>query len=100
MKHDIRSAALGLAASLMLAACGGGGGSDAAPQTPDNDTLTLQGTAATGAAIAGAAVDVKCAAGSGSATTAANGNFAVSIEGVTGLNAAAGFGQVTLKPAN
>lgn len=81
MKHDIRSAALGLAASLMLAACGGGGGSDAAPQTPDNDTLTLQGTAATGAAIAGAAVDVKCAAGSGSATTATNGNFTVSIEG-------------------
>ncbi len=80
MKYEIRTAALGLAASLMLGACGGGG-SDAAPQTPDNNTLTVQGTAATGAAIAGATVEVKCAAGSGSATTAPSGNFTVSIEG-------------------
>lgn len=80
MKYEIRTAALGLAASLMLGACGGGG-SDAAPQTPDNNTLTVQGTAATGAAIAGATVEVKCAAGSGSATTATSGNFTVSIEG-------------------
>lgn len=61
---------------LMLAACGGGGGDDTAAAK-----LTLKGTAATGAAIAGGKVDVKCAAGTGSATTGSDGSYTVTLEG-------------------
>jgi hypothetical protein len=41
----------------------------------------ISGTAASGAAIAGGAVDAKCATGSGSATTAADGTYTVTISG-------------------
>jgi hypothetical protein len=67
-------------AAASLAACGGGG--DVAPAqvgaTPS--ATTISGTAAVGAALAGATVDVKCATGSGSATTGADGSFSVSID--------------------
>lgn len=66
--------AAGVMAAL-LSACGGGGGGSA-PVTP---SLTLTGTAATGAAIAGAPVQVKCASGTGSATSAADGRYTVEI---------------------
>jgi hypothetical protein len=62
---------------LTLAACGGGGGGgNVAPQA-----LTLSGTAAVGAAIALAPVEVKCASGTGSATSRADGAFDVTVSG-------------------
>lgn len=69
-----RSQLAACAAAVLLAACGGGsGGSNTA--TP----LTLAGTAATGAAIAGATVEAKCANGTGSATTQADGRYSIEI---------------------
>jgi hypothetical protein len=73
MNYNLRPAFVaGLAASVM-AACGGGNSSDKAA------SLRLSGTAATGAAIAGATVSVKCAAGTGTAVTRADGGFLVAI---------------------
>lgn len=64
------------AATTALCACGGnGGGEPAAP------TLTLGGVAATGRAITNGSVQVKCAAGSGTATTQTDGSYTVSIVG-------------------
>lgn len=68
---------LALVASAALAACGGGG-SDT-PATPS--AVTIAGTAAKGAALAGATVSVKCAAGTGTATTGSDGKYTVTITG-------------------
>jgi hypothetical protein len=66
------------AALAVLAACGGGGGGDSS----GNETvLTLSGTAATGLAIANAPVEAKCASGTGTATTTANGTYTLTING-------------------
>jgi hypothetical protein len=65
--------------TLTLAACGGG----STPDTGTPSTLTISGTAATGAAVAEGAVSVKCASGTGSATTNADGTYTVSIVGGT-----------------
>jgi hypothetical protein len=71
--------------AALLTACGGGGSSDSAapasatPATPA--ALTISGTAATGAAISGGLIDVKCAAGTGTATTIADGSYTVTISG-------------------
>ncbi|MCK9215551.1 MAG: PKD domain-containing protein [Rhodoferax sp.] len=64
-----------------LAACGGGGGDAtvSAPTTSTPTTLTVTGTAATGLAIAGATVTGKCKVGTGTATTAANGTFTLTV---------------------
>ena len=63
-----------------LAACGGGGGGGGAGgQATPSAALTLGGTAATGAAIAGATVQAKCVGGTGTATTAADGTFLVTL---------------------
>lgn len=70
----------GLLAAAMLAACGGGG-SDAPPATPSS--VTFSGTAAKGAALAGAAVTIKCAAGTGTATTGADGKYTAAITGAS-----------------
>lgn len=65
-----------------LAACGGGGGSDpAGPATPTSVTLT--GTAAQGAALPDATVTVKCAGGTGTATTGSDGKYTLTISGAT-----------------
>lgn len=65
--------------ALALAACGGGSSGDPVvanpPVTPS--ALVLSGTAATGAAIAGQRVEAKCAGGSGSNTSLADGSFTV-----------------------
>jgi hypothetical protein len=61
--------------SMLLAACGGGGGGGGTAASP----LTISGTAASGAAIAGGTVDVKCATGTGTATTNADGTYTVTI---------------------
>ena len=78
---------LGAAAALsLLVACGGGGGNEAA--TPAALPVlvvktTLSGTAATGAAMSGATVRVKCVAGTGAATAASSGTYAVELNGAT-----------------
>lgn len=67
------------ATGLLLASCGGGGGGESTQAS-----LQLTGTAATGAALAGADVQVKCAGGgTGSATTTTAGGYTVSISGGT-----------------
>lgn len=68
---------LGLVACAALAACGGGG-SDT-PAAPS--AVTIAGTAAKGAALAGAAVSIKCATGTGTATTGSDGKYTVTITG-------------------
>ena len=64
---------LAVASSVLLAACGGGGSGSAA--TAPVSSLTLSGTAASGLALAGASVNVKCQSGSGAATTLADGSY-------------------------
>jgi hypothetical protein len=82
IQNPIRCSAVILAALSLVTACGGGGGGGAsAPVTPT--ALTLSGTAATGAAIAGKTVDARCATGSLSTTTAADGSFTLSLSGGT-----------------
>ena len=61
--------------SLLLAACGGGGGGGAA----STSNITIAGVAATGAAISGGTVEAKCATGTGTATTNADGTYSVSV---------------------
>ena len=79
----------GAAVALLVAGCGGGSGDviGAAPQTPPPAapvaSLQLSGTAATGLALASAAVQVKCATGDGTATTLASGVYEVTIVGGT-----------------
>ncbi len=63
-------------AALLVAACGGGGGSV-------SSTLQLSGTAATGLAIAGKTVEAKCASSSGTATSAIDGSYSISVSGGT-----------------
>ncbi|WP_394789697.1 hypothetical protein [Rhodoferax sp.] len=70
--------ALAAATLLALSACGG---DDAAPAAAASTTFS--GTAATGAAMAGATVSISCAVGSGSATTAANGSYSKDLSGIT-----------------
>lgn len=67
-------------AALVLSACGGGGDSGGTT-TPASNDVTLQGAAATGLAIAGGTVEAKCAAGTGTTTTQASGNYTVTITG-------------------
>ena len=63
-----------------LAACGGGGGgNDSTTVAPTPTPLALSGTAANGAAIAGATVEAKCASGSATATTDSGGVFSLSL---------------------
>ena len=80
-----KPARVGLAVSLALAltACGGGGESTPTPVIPVpvvTPSLTLTGTAATGAAVASRPVTAKCATGTGSATTAADGSYSLRID--------------------
>ncbi|NUT13027.1 MAG: hypothetical protein HOQ33_00805 [Cupriavidus sp.] len=69
-------------AAATLSACGGGSDStapSATPDTPATPTTKVSGTAAVGAALPNATVQAKCASGSGTATTAADGTFEISI---------------------
>jgi hypothetical protein len=65
----------------MLVACGGGGGGggSSAPITSTSPLLTVTGTAATGLAIPGATITGKCKAGSGTATTLADGSYTLAV---------------------
>ena len=69
------------AAALVIAGCGGGGGSDGGGSSAPAASVQLNGTAATGAALANASVSAKCVTGSGSATTDANGIYTLKLEG-------------------
>jgi hypothetical protein len=73
--------ALGSVVSALLAACGGGGGSDTGNTGGGSTDLTIGGTAAAGAAIAGKTVELKCSAGDGSATTGSDGSYSLTIAG-------------------
>ena len=82
---QFKQSLLGASAMLVLAACGGGGGGGGGGESPPPPPgpLTLQGTAATGAAIAGAPVAAKCASGTGSTTTRTDGRYTISIGATT-----------------
>ncbi len=75
-----RLAAIFVPTAIALAACGGSDDPPAAAG-PVSSTLTLTGTAATGAAIVGGTVVAKCATGNGSAATVADGSYTLGIEG-------------------
>jgi len=78
--HRLRVLSALAAGSALLAACGGGGGtSSPPPPPPPAASLSIKGTAAKGAAIAGATVDAKCNGGSGTATTAADGTYTITL---------------------
>jgi hypothetical protein len=66
---------LALVAAAALVACGGGGGG--APAAPSG--VTVSGVAATGLALANATVDLKCASGTGTATTREDGGYDVTV---------------------
>lgn len=71
-----------LLVATLLTACGGGGGGGGgggSSGTTATPSLTISGVAATGAAISGGAVDVTCQAGTGAATTNADGTYSVSV---------------------
>jgi len=72
----VSAAAIGCAATL--AACGGGGSSDGGT-TPT--ALAISGTAAIGAPISGQTVEVKCAVGTASGTTNADGSYSLNVSG-------------------
>lgn len=80
MKNTLKTLSLALAGAGLLTVygCGGGGGSGSS-----SSSLTMTGTAATGAAISGGTVAVKCASGTGSATTNADGTYSVTVTGGT-----------------
>ncbi len=59
----------------LLAACGGGGGGGGTV----TNSIALQGVAATGAAISGGTVDVKCKNGTSAATTNSDGTYTVTV---------------------
>lgn len=67
---------IALSAFAALAACGGGGSDSPPSPTP---TVKLDGVAASNVALSGATVSVKCAAGTGTATTANNGTYTVTL---------------------
>lgn len=66
---------------LLLAACGGGDDSGDTPSTVVKSTFS--GTAATGAALAGATVRIQCAVGTGTVTAGGDGSYTVAIDNAT-----------------
>lgn len=70
--------------SVMIGACGGGGSSPDTPTptpAPTVEYLTLIGTAATGKAITGAVIKVKCLAGTGITASGLDGTYSLIIAG-------------------
>ena len=67
--------------ATLLSACGGGDDTPAPVAVmPTPAALTLVGTAATGAAIAGGTVTANCTVGSASGVTAADGSFTLTLD--------------------
>jgi hypothetical protein len=81
IRSNLWAPALASCAALTLAACGGGGGGSGAPAPPSS--VTIAGTAAKGAVLPGAAVSIKCAVGTGTATTAADGKYTATLTGAS-----------------
>jgi hypothetical protein len=67
------------AVAVLVSACGGGsgGGSDSSPA---GSSITLSGYAATGLAMAGATVNIKCATGNATASTIASGFYTTTLD--------------------
>jgi len=86
--------------ALLLSACGGGGGGSGDGGSGGGGTppqTAIAGTAAVGAPLANAPVDVKCLRGSGSGNTDAAGKFEVALTGAQGpcmLQAASSAGAL------
>ena len=76
-------ACLVLGGSALLTACGGGGGSSGGISLGGGSSLTLNGTAATGAPVVGA-VSATCKSGTGTATSNLDGSFTVVVSGGVG----------------
>ena len=76
---NMTALATGLAAALGLAGCGGSSSPATSVATPS--ALNLSGTAATGMALAGAKVDIKCSGGATSVTAGADGTYSASVTG-------------------
>jgi hypothetical protein len=64
---------------LLVSACGGGGTANVSGNGNAPSSITIQGVAATGAAISGGTVDVKCKNGTGTATTNSDGTYTVTV---------------------
>jgi hypothetical protein len=80
MKHQMTIIARAIATAALpvaLAACGGGDSNSEQPQNPP--ALKISGTAATGAAMSGATVNIVCATGTGTATTGADGTYTATV---------------------
>jgi hypothetical protein len=76
--------AAALACAGLLAACGGSSGGSTPDPTPSGGGttgITLTGVVAKGAALANATVVAKCASGTASATTNANGGYTLTFTG-------------------
>ncbi len=71
LNKAIGVAALAGAVAALVAACGGGGGG--------GSDVRLSGVAATGLALANSTVDVKCASGTGTASTDGSGAYTVTV---------------------
>lgn len=69
------------AAAALVAACGGGSSDGGTPAASTPAGIVLSGTAATGLALASAPVTAKCATGTATATTNANGVYTMTVEG-------------------
>jgi hypothetical protein len=67
---------LALFATLSLSGCGGGGGGGAGA---GGAGLSISGVAATGAAISGGTVEARCATGTATATTSADGSYSMTV---------------------
>ncbi|HSM21337.1 MAG TPA: hypothetical protein VK876_03910 [Rubrivivax sp.] len=80
---NCRLATVFVPAAIALAACGGSDDPPAAEPPPAAATLKVGGTAATGAAIGGAVVQARCAAGTGAATTSASGSYSIEMAGAS-----------------
>lgn len=78
------AAGLILSGALTMTGCGGSSGGNTPETAPAQSAapITLSGTAAGGAAIAGGTVNVKCATGTGTATTAADGTYTLTLTGI------------------
>jgi hypothetical protein len=79
-----RPGAMGMASAVVvasLAGCGGSSSSPAPASPPAPVPLSVAGTAASGLAMAGATVEIKCSGGAATATSAADGSYSAAVDG-------------------
>jgi hypothetical protein len=74
MKRNVAGALL--ISAIVLSGCGGGGGGGVAASP---SSLSISGVAATGAAISLGSVEARCATGTGTTTTNADGTYTVNV---------------------